>query len=137
MDGRRRAIILRSGAGSSRRSTSDSAREIDSSRHTVAYRIHIHRIPPRGSSLHATTSAPATPINASAITLHSFHSEINLAKLPPKLRQSASSKFSLCQELESQVRVLRNKPSAGSSPDRGHIRVYDKVLELLEARMSF
>ena len=123
--------------GSSRPSTSASAGEIDPARHTVAYRIDIHRIPPRGSSLHATTSAPVTPINASAITLHSFHSEIDLAKLPLKLRQSASSKFSLCQDLESQVRVLRNKTSSRSSPDRGHVRVYEKELELLEAQHDF
>ncbi len=122
--------------GSSRPSTAASASEIDPARHTVAYRIDIHRIPPRGSSLHATISAPTTPSH-SAITLHSFHSEINLGNLPPKLRQSASTKFSLCQELESQNKELKKKPSAGSSPDQGHVRVYEKKLELLEAQHEF
>lgn len=98
--------------GSSRPSTAASASEIDPARHTVAYRIDIHRIPPRGSSLHATISAPTTPSH-SAIALHSFHSEINLGKLPPKLRQSASTKFSLCQELELS-RPQRNEFDLGS-----------------------
>lgn len=122
--------------GSSRPSTAASASEINPARHTVAYRIDIHRIPPRGSSLHATTSAPTTPSHSS-ITLHSFNSEIDFTKLPPKLRQSASAKFSLCQELESEVKGLKKKPSAGNSADQGHVRVYEKELELLEAQHEF
>lgn len=35
------------------------------------------------------------------------------------------------------MKELKKKPSAGSGPDQGHVRVYEKELELLEAQHEF
>lgn len=103
---------------------------------TVAYRFDIHQISPRGSSLHST-SIPTTPTGRSSMSIRSFSSEINLTTLPPKLRQSASSKYSLCQDLAEQVRELKRKPSNTSSIDGEQKRTHQKELELLEAQHDF
>lgn len=71
------------------------------------------------------------------MSIRSFPSEINLSTLPPKLRQSASSKYSLCQDLTEQVKELKRKPSNTSSIDGEPKRTHQKGLELLEAQHDF